>query len=910
MSISIVNVVVPSSGDGPIANIANLVGKKTVELSGTFRGKYILLGTQNGLNFVPVAIFDSNGVEAIKQTLELALSAVRLRCEATNPSNVTMNVSGVLSVGGNQFTTIATIPAGATGRQPIIDLDAVFPPTGVEQDICFLCEGSFGGALIVEGSLDGTNFNPIGSGFTGGSQLPSLLGNTEPLEFSPLTTTDLIRYLRVTLTGVATSQVVVTFGGSNPATGGGSTVPIPYLVSDNSATAYQGAGTGYGVFLGANVLIAGSGNAASNVNNSGIVVVGSGNSIDHDSLSSVIMGQGNTIKTQSARSTVLGTSSVVGDSSPDTICIDGNIGDNAQSSILLGRSTIGAFAGARAAANLAMGTTSAIDDGSVNVILLGNANHVFGTTANDAAVVIGTSIVVKAGSPATIAMGNGAAVGVNSPNAFVVAGNLGDNAPNCVIIGASTIGSTGGSRATGNTVVGTSSTIGDGSVDVILIGNGSTITGPSDATILIGKASSIGTGSPSSIALGIQATIGTYSHDTLCIGGALGDNAPSSILIGRSQIGVGGGTRAPSNILVGTSSTISDNSADVIVIGNGSSSTASDATIVIGKTSSIATGSPSAIALGIQAQIGQGSYSSFCVGGVLGDNAHYSILIGDSGSTIGTLGGNNAPSNILIGTSGSSISDAALNNILIGTGSSITLSDFTVAIGANVTISGGVSSAASTNAVAIGKSSTIGSSSQSAVCILGTTGNTSPGSLNVNGTIGNGNPDVVNILGQIGDNCNGSIAIGSGNSIGPTGMFSTIVGQSNSIGDLTHGATGYIFGDNNSIANAVLEGIIIGLQSSVTGTCGIAIGSYVTAIANQCVIGNGLPHAVDTSIHDFTVNGNFGGVSLYTIRAVDNPVAHYTGLTVVYNDATVTTNKNVRALASPPANSLLLFIDP
>jgi len=36
MSISIVNVVVPSSGDGPIANIANLVGKKTVELSGTF----------------------------------------------------------------------------------------------------------------------------------------------------------------------------------------------------------------------------------------------------------------------------------------------------------------------------------------------------------------------------------------------------------------------------------------------------------------------------------------------------------------------------------------------------------------------------------------------------------------------------------------------------------------------------------------------------------------------------------------------------------------------------------------------------------------------------------------------------------------------------------------------------------
>ena len=70
MSISIVPVVVPASGDGPIASIANLVGAKTVELSGTFTGRYVLLGSQNGANFVPVAFFDSDGKESIKVTLE------------------------------------------------------------------------------------------------------------------------------------------------------------------------------------------------------------------------------------------------------------------------------------------------------------------------------------------------------------------------------------------------------------------------------------------------------------------------------------------------------------------------------------------------------------------------------------------------------------------------------------------------------------------------------------------------------------------------------------------------------------------------------------------------------------------------------------------------------------------------
>ena len=116
MSIGIVNVVVPVSGDGPIASVANLIGKKTVELSGTFKGRYILLGTQNDVDFVPVAIFDANGEESIRIAVALALSSVRVRSQAQAPFNVTMNVSGVLGVGANQFTTVATIRTARPGR--------------------------------------------------------------------------------------------------------------------------------------------------------------------------------------------------------------------------------------------------------------------------------------------------------------------------------------------------------------------------------------------------------------------------------------------------------------------------------------------------------------------------------------------------------------------------------------------------------------------------------------------------------------------------------------------------------------------------------------------------------------------------------------------------------------------------
>lgn len=222
MSTLTVTLVVPSSGDGPIASISDLVGQKTVALTGLFSGgSYILLGSDNGTSFVPIAQFDSGGVEGYEQTISAAFSHVRVRNAGAIPSgSVGMTVTGVVGAGENKFTTLATIAPGASGPQGIIDTHTLFPPSGVEQEIAILCKGSFVGNVVVFGSDDSVEWNPIGE-FQADAQPRSLLGGSSSLEFGPLSTKDLTRYLRVDVKAQVTAQTVVTIGGRIPATGGG-----------------------------------------------------------------------------------------------------------------------------------------------------------------------------------------------------------------------------------------------------------------------------------------------------------------------------------------------------------------------------------------------------------------------------------------------------------------------------------------------------------------------------------------------------------------------------------------------------------------------------------------------------------------------------------------------------------------
>jgi hypothetical protein len=219
MSIATVVVPVPLSGEGALVNAASLVGQKTVLLTGRFRGIYDLLGTHDDLRFVPIVQFDAGGVEGIRQTIAGSFKSLRLRAATPDTSalgTVTCEVSAVAVAGQNSFATLASLAAGFSGSSPSVDLSPLFPPSGPEVDTCLICKGSFSGLLAVEGSLDNAGWNPLGSFRV--DRLPE--GSPTVLEFPVLSTTDKVRYVRVTLAGtVGAGGVVVTIGGGVPTSG-------------------------------------------------------------------------------------------------------------------------------------------------------------------------------------------------------------------------------------------------------------------------------------------------------------------------------------------------------------------------------------------------------------------------------------------------------------------------------------------------------------------------------------------------------------------------------------------------------------------------------------------------------------------------------------------------------------------
>jgi hypothetical protein len=245
MAIASVNIPVPLNGDGPVINISNLVGQKTVELTGNFQGQYQLLGGHAADKLVPVVQFDAGGPEGIKQTLNEAYQFVAVRSIATPAAGntITMSVAGAVATGENHFGSLATLNPGDIGPQPIIDTATLFPPTGLEQAINIICEGDFEGTIVIEGSIDGSDFSPIGQ-FTGYHRGRTLIGLDKPLEFGPLPTEDKTRYIRINVGANIKAVTNLTIGGQIPAGGGAAGETVSLMTNDTSAFGFLGQGLG------------------------------------------------------------------------------------------------------------------------------------------------------------------------------------------------------------------------------------------------------------------------------------------------------------------------------------------------------------------------------------------------------------------------------------------------------------------------------------------------------------------------------------------------------------------------------------------------------------------------------------------------------------------------------------------
>jgi hypothetical protein len=218
MSISTISVPVPVQGDGVAVDVSSLVGMKTVVVSGPFDGAYDLLVNQVGSTFIPGLTLSSGGIE---QTISGSVHQVKLRSRAQASGTVTCTISAVAVTGQNSFEQVAILPAGFTGRGPIIDTAISFPPSGAETDICYLCTGIFQGSLNVEGSNDGVGFEPVVS-FVANPLPPDSTGT---LSFAPAQTTKKTRYVRIFMDGIVLQDTEVTLGGGVPATGATPTGP-------------------------------------------------------------------------------------------------------------------------------------------------------------------------------------------------------------------------------------------------------------------------------------------------------------------------------------------------------------------------------------------------------------------------------------------------------------------------------------------------------------------------------------------------------------------------------------------------------------------------------------------------------------------------------------------------------------
>lgn len=81
------------NGDGPSLDVSGLVADKTLYLAGSFVGTYVILGSHDDANFVPIASFTGGeGPQTIRRDIKLTLKTIKVRRNATK--SVAINVAG------------------------------------------------------------------------------------------------------------------------------------------------------------------------------------------------------------------------------------------------------------------------------------------------------------------------------------------------------------------------------------------------------------------------------------------------------------------------------------------------------------------------------------------------------------------------------------------------------------------------------------------------------------------------------------------------------------------------------------------------------------------------------------------------------------------------------------------------
>jgi hypothetical protein len=133
-------VVPPTNSDGPSTSVANMAAKKTIYLTGTFNGEYIILGSHDNIDFVPIVKFNGNGnPQSAKLNVDATLNSISVRRNA--------DASAVITVASKLVCSCAVAP---TTCCPIPDVPA-------EETQSFVADFSSQAAMLAQFDVFPTN---------------------------------------------------------------------------------------------------------------------------------------------------------------------------------------------------------------------------------------------------------------------------------------------------------------------------------------------------------------------------------------------------------------------------------------------------------------------------------------------------------------------------------------------------------------------------------------------------------------------------------------------------------------------------------------------------------------------------------------------------------------------------------
>lgn len=81
------------NGDGVALDVSGLKACKTIYLSGSFAGRYTILGTHDDSRYVPLCSFDGGeGPQTIRRDISATIKSIKVRRAAN--STVVINIAG------------------------------------------------------------------------------------------------------------------------------------------------------------------------------------------------------------------------------------------------------------------------------------------------------------------------------------------------------------------------------------------------------------------------------------------------------------------------------------------------------------------------------------------------------------------------------------------------------------------------------------------------------------------------------------------------------------------------------------------------------------------------------------------------------------------------------------------------